>query len=141
MGAVTHNAAAFCTKSINLTIILFMATHQKPQPIIPSLPSYDYQPKLYNGPSLQEVAHLRREYINPVVSTYYQKPIMIVEGSMQYVFDETGKRYLDAFAGIATISVGHCHPSVVKAVQEQSENCSIPAHCIYILPLQNMPRC
>ncbi|NEP39356.1 MAG: hypothetical protein F6K25_05760 [Okeania sp. SIO2G4] len=82
MGAVTHNAAAFCTKSINLTIILFMATHQKPQPIIPYLPSYDYQPKLYNGLSLQEVAHLRREYINPVVSTYYQKPIMIVEGAI-----------------------------------------------------------
>ena len=34
--------------------------------------------------------------------------------------DETGKRYLDAFAGIATINVGHCHPHVVKAVQEQS---------------------
>lgn len=45
---------------------------------------------------------------------------MIVEGSMQYVFDDTGKRYLDAFAGIATINVGHCHPHVVKAVQEQS---------------------
>lgn len=87
---------------------------------IPSLPLYDYQPKPYNGLSLEEVAHLRQEYINPVVSTYYQKPIMMVEGSMQYVFDETGRRYLDAFAGIATISVGHCHPHVVKAVQEQS---------------------
>jgi alanine-glyoxylate transaminase/(R)-3-amino-2-methylpropionate-pyruvate transaminase len=97
-----------------------MATHQKSQSIIPSLPPYDYQPKPYNGPSLQEVAHLRQEYINPVVSTYYKEPIMIVEGSMQYVFDHTGKRYLDAFAGIATISVGHCHPHVVKAVQEQS---------------------
>lgn len=97
-----------------------MVSHQKPQPIIPFLPSYNYQPKPYNGPSLQEVAHLRQEYINPVVTTYYQEPIMIVEGSMQYVFDEKGKRYLDAFAGIATISVGHCHPHVVKAVQEQS---------------------
>lgn len=90
------------------------------QQMIPSLPLYSYQPKPYNGLSLQEVAHLRQEYINPVVTTYYQEPIMIVEGSMQYVFDETGKRYLDAFAGIATISVGHCHPHVVEAVQEQS---------------------
>ena len=63
---------------------------------------------------------VRNQYIHPIVSTYYQQPIMIVEGSMQYVFDETGRRYLDAFAGIATISVGHCHPHVVKAVQEQS---------------------
>ena len=39
---------------------------------------------------------------------------MIVEGHMQYVWDETGRRYLDAFAGIVTISVGHCHPKIVE---------------------------
>jgi alanine-glyoxylate transaminase/(R)-3-amino-2-methylpropionate-pyruvate transaminase len=44
---------------------------------------------------------------------------MIVEGHMQYVFDETGRRYLDGFAGIVTISVGHCHPSVAAKVQDQ----------------------
>src|SRR5437879_1320978 len=38
---------------------------------------------------------------------------------MQYVWDETGKRYLDAFAGIVTVSVGHCHPYVVEKVREQ----------------------
>ena len=86
----------------------------------PSLPPYDYQPHPYRSLSKQEVIDLRRQYVNPVVATYYQQPIMIVEGSMQYVFDETGKRYLDGFAGIATISVGHCHPYVVKAIQEQS---------------------
>lgn len=93
---------------------------QVPQDI-PSIPLYNYQPTPYIGLSKQQVINLRKQYINPVVATYYQRPIMIVEGSMQYVFDETGKRYLDAFAGIATISVGHCHPYVVKAVQEQSE--------------------
>src|SRR5919106_6804833 len=45
---------------------------------------------------------------------------MIVEGHMQYVWDETGRRYLDMFAGIATVSCGHCHPTVVKRVQEQA---------------------
>ncbi|NER33031.1 MAG: aspartate aminotransferase family protein [Oscillatoria sp. SIO1A7] len=87
---------------------------------MPSIPPYNYQPNPYVGLSAQEVIDLRKQYINPVVATYYQRPIMIVEGSMQYVFDEKGKRYLDAFAGIATISVGHCHPYVVKAIQEQS---------------------
>ncbi|NEP83592.1 MAG: aspartate aminotransferase family protein [Okeania sp. SIO3B3] len=87
---------------------------------IPSIPPYNYQPTPYLGISKQEVIELRKQYINPVVATYYKEPIMIVEGSMQYVFDETGKRYLDAFAGIATINVGHSHPHVVKAVQEQS---------------------
>ena len=38
---------------------------------------------------------------------------------MQYLYDETGRRYLDLFAGIVTVSVGHCHPTVVKRVQEQ----------------------
>jgi len=38
---------------------------------------------------------------------------------MQYVYDETGRRYLDLFAGIVTVSVGHCHPEVVRRVTEQ----------------------
>ncbi|EFJ04225.1 hypothetical protein SELMODRAFT_139046 [Selaginella moellendorffii] len=40
---------------------------------------------------------------------------------MQYLYDESGKRYLDAFAGIVTVSVGHCHPEVVQAVIKQTE--------------------
>ena len=46
---------------------------------------------------------------------------MLVEGKMQYVWDETGRRYLDALGGIVTISVGHCHPEVVEAARRQSE--------------------
>lgn len=45
----------------------------------------------------------------------------IVEGKMQYLFDDTGRRYLDAFAGIVTVSCGHCHPDVLDAVIEQSK--------------------
>lgn len=44
---------------------------------------------------------------------------MIVDGHMQYLFDEKGKRYLDAFAGIVTVSVGHCHPKVNDAIEKQ----------------------
>ncbi len=40
---------------------------------------------------------------------------------MQYLYDEDGKRYLDAFAGIVTVSVGHCHPRFVAAVNAQNE--------------------
>ena len=40
---------------------------------------------------------------------------------MQYLFDHTGRRYLDAIGGIVTISVGHCHPHVVQKVKEQTE--------------------
>jgi alanine-glyoxylate transaminase/(R)-3-amino-2-methylpropionate-pyruvate transaminase len=45
----------------------------------------------------------------------------IVEGKMQYLFDESGRRYLDAFAGIVTVSVGHGHPAVVDAVVKQTK--------------------
>ena len=38
---------------------------------------------------------------------------------MQYLFDENGRRYLDAFGGIATVCCGHCHPDVVKAIVDQ----------------------
>lgn len=38
---------------------------------------------------------------------------------MQYLFDASGKRYLDCFGGIVTVSVGHCHPYVVEAVEKQ----------------------
>ena len=40
---------------------------------------------------------------------------------MQYVWDETGKRYLDGLGGIVSISVGHCHPHVVEAGRRQNE--------------------
>lgn len=38
---------------------------------------------------------------------------------MQYLYDENGRRYLDAFGGIATVSCGHCHPDVVEATVKQ----------------------
>jgi alanine-glyoxylate transaminase/(R)-3-amino-2-methylpropionate-pyruvate transaminase len=63
---------------------------------------------------------MRRQYMNPAVFTIYREPLMIVEGFMQYLWDETGRRYLDMFAGIVTVSCGHCHPTVVKRVQEQA---------------------
>lgn len=38
---------------------------------------------------------------------------------MQYLWDETGKQYLDGIAGIVTVSVGHCHPKITARVREQ----------------------
>lgn len=58
--------------------------------------------------------------ISVLTSTLYVQ-LNIVEGKMQYLFDESGKRYLDAFAGIVTVSCGHCHPEVLNAIVEQSK--------------------
>jgi len=87
----------------------------------PTLPPCDFQPQPYDGPSKDAVLDMRREFLTPALVTYYAEPIMIVQGHMQWLFDETGRRYLDAIAGIVTVSVGHCHPKVVEAVREQNE--------------------
>jgi alanine-glyoxylate transaminase / (R)-3-amino-2-methylpropionate-pyruvate transaminase len=85
------------------------------------LPPFDYQPKPYAGPSADEVLRLRKQFLNPGIFLYYKNPIMLVEGRMQYVWDERGKRYLDALGGIVTVSVGHCHPHVVDVARRQNE--------------------
>ncbi|XVF58648.1 hypothetical protein PTKIN_Ptkin07bG0083000 [Pterospermum kingtungense] len=85
------------------------------------LPTFDYQPKPYSGPSADEILEKRKKFLGPSLFYYYQKPLNIVEGKMQYLFDEKGKRYLDAFAGIVTVSCGHCHPEVLNAIMEQSK--------------------
>ena len=97
------------------------------------LPPVNHHPAPYVGPSRDEVIALRQQYISPGLVTYYREPLLIAEGHMQYVYDETGKRYLDAFAGIVTISVGHCHPKVVEKVRQQ---CGALQHAttIYLHP-------
>jgi alanine-glyoxylate transaminase/(R)-3-amino-2-methylpropionate-pyruvate transaminase len=85
-----------------------------------AMPPFDYRPSPYQGPSREEVLALRRRYLNPAVFTLYREPLMIVEGKMQYLFDETGRRYLDLFGGIVTVPCGHCHPTILRRVQQQA---------------------
>lgn len=87
----------------------------------PTLPPFDHQPRPYTGPTAEEVLAQRRQFLSPGLFLYYKKPLMVVEGNRQYVWDETGKRYLDGLGGIVTISVGHCHPHVVAAGNRQNE--------------------
>lgn len=89
-----------------------------------TLPPFDYTPMPYAGPSAEEVLALRKQHLSPGIFHYYKKPIMIVEGKGQYLFDEKGRRYLDGFGGIVTVSVGHCHPEVVAAANLQNETIS-----------------
>jgi alanine-glyoxylate transaminase/(R)-3-amino-2-methylpropionate-pyruvate transaminase len=87
----------------------------------PTLPPSSHTPQKYSGPSAAEVLAQRKQFLSPGLFLYYQKPLMVVEGKMQYLWDETGRRYLDGLAGIVTVSVGHCHPHVLAAAQKQSE--------------------
>lgn len=85
-----------------------------------AMPPFAHRPAPYTGPSKSQVLATRAKHLSPGLLTYYKDPVMIVEGKMQYLFDETGRRYLDAFAGIVTVSVGHCHPKVMAAVNAQN---------------------
>lgn len=88
------------------------------------LPPFDHSPQPYLGPSPEEILALRHTHVNPGIFHYYKKPIAIVEGKGQYLFDHQGRRYLDGFGGIVTVSVGHCHPEVVAAANHQNETIS-----------------
>ena len=61
----------------------------------------------------------RQRLLGRNLSVAYEKPLYIVRGSMQYLYDDEGRRYLDAYNNVA--HVGHCHPKVVAAGQRQME--------------------
>ena len=97
-----------------------MTVAARPAPTIRQMPATSHRPRPYTGPSKAEIVAMRKQYTNPAIFTIYREPLLIVEGHMQWLYDETGRRYLDLFGGIVTVSVGHCHPKVVRAVQEQA---------------------
>ncbi len=55
-----------------------------------------------------------------LMNTYNRQPVAFVRGEGAYLWDENGKRYLDAVAGVAVNALGHAHPKLVKAVSEQA---------------------
>ncbi|XP_046993138.1 alanine--glyoxylate aminotransferase 2, mitochondrial-like isoform X1 [Schistocerca americana] len=87
----------------------------------PEMPPCDYQPKKYTGLHYDKIQEIREDHLVPCIVSYYKKPLLIHDGYMQWLFDHTGKRYLDMFGGVVTVSVGHCHPTVNKAAKEQME--------------------
>jgi alanine-glyoxylate transaminase / (R)-3-amino-2-methylpropionate-pyruvate transaminase len=69
----------------------------------------------------EDVAALRAKHVMPLPAPMYAKPVQIVRGERQFVFDETGKKYLDGFAGVATVSIGHSHPHWLAKIKEQMD--------------------
>src|SRR5262249_2883402 len=69
----------------------------------------------------EELKKKRDKYMVPSIKHLYAEPPHFVKGKAQFLYDETGKEYLDMFAGIVTVSVGHCHPKVLKRTVEQLE--------------------
>ncbi|MDZ7584380.1 MAG: acetylornithine transaminase [Thiobacillus sp.] len=69
-----------------------------------------------------------------LMNTYARQPVAFVRGEGAYLWDETGKRYLDAVAGVAVNGLGHAHPKLVKAIADQA------ATLIHTSNLYRVPR-
>src|SRR5579871_5218662 len=66
-----------------------------------------------------EVMQKHKDYIFPCVVNYYAEPLIADRGEGKYLWDIEGRRYLDFFGGILTISVGHANPKVTSRIKAQ----------------------
>jgi len=66
----------------------------------------------------EEIKKLDEKY---VLNTYNRYPLALVKGKGCWVWDTEGNKYLDMIAGVASSSLGHAHPKLVKAISEQSK--------------------
>ena len=74
------------------------------------------------------------EFNQYVMSTYARFPIALERGEGCRVWDSTGKEYLDFVAGIATCTLGHAHPAMVKAVTDQIQTLHHASNLFYFAP-------
>jgi len=66
-----------------------------------------------------EVLRKNKQYIFPCVVNYYTEPLVADHAQAQYLWDSEGRRYLDFFGGILTVSVGHSNPKVTSKIKQQ----------------------
>lgn len=67
--------------------------------------------------SLEEILRQRQARLGPSLSVSYRRPLKIVRGYKQYLYDQDGQAYLDSVNNVP--QVGHSHPRVVRAIQSQ----------------------
>jgi 4-aminobutyrate aminotransferase-like enzyme len=75
---------------------------------------FNYQTK---RDSLESILSDRKKYIGKSLSISYMKPLKIIRGGLQYLYDQSGDTYLDCVNNVCHI--GHAHPAVVRAAQHQ----------------------
>ena len=65
------------------------------------------------------------------LGTYAKLPIVAVRGEGIFIYDATGRRYYDFYCGHAVTLIGHCHPRVVAAIQEQAAKLIFYSNIVY----------
>ena len=69
--------------------------------------------------SARQLTDKRGKLLGDSYRLFYRKPVHLVRGQGQYLWDAQGEKYLDVYNNVA--SIGHCHPAVVQAVHEQMQ--------------------
>jgi len=95
----------------------FHAAASKVAPIAGRKSSDDSRRTQKKDLTVEEALVARKRLLGGNLSLSYEKPLKIVRGSMQYLYDEAGRAYLDVYNNVPL--VGHSHPRVVRAIQEQ----------------------
>src|SRR5439155_9506189 len=90
-----------CSSDLNPNLLLGIPAHRFPA----------------KEPAFLETLAARQARLGRNLSVSYQHPLKIVRGWMQYLYDETGRAYLDVYNNVPL--VGHSHPRVVQAAQAQ----------------------
>jgi 4-aminobutyrate aminotransferase-like enzyme len=85
----------------------------------------------------KEILDKHKDYLFSWVANYYEEPLVVDHAKGMYVYDAEGREYLDFFGGILTISVGHCHEKVTKAIQEQTQKLQ---HISTLYPTEQLVR-
>jgi len=84
---------------------------------------------------LTELQALERAYAIP---TYVRNPVQFVRGEGVRLWDDEGNEYLDFLAGISVLNVGHCHPRVLAAIQEQLAKLTHVSNLYYTEPAMRL---
>ena len=71
---------------------------------------------------------------NFVFQTYQRQGKALVRGEGVYLWDEDGKKYIDFLAGIAVVSLGHCHPKITEAISRQASTLVHVSNLFYTMP-------
>ena len=85
--------------------------------------------------SLAETQALEQRYL---MRTYRRAPVDFVRGEGSLLWDADGKEYLDFLTGISVCSLGHCHPAVVEAVQDQAGRLMHVSNLFYTEPMARL---
>eukprot|EP00128_Syssomonas_multiformis_P000213 Colp12_sorted_trinity150504_noHs@32530 len=86
--------------------------------------------------STDATATIAKKFENNVVPSYGRYNIALTHGKGPYIWDASGKKYLDAAGGIAVNCLGHAHPEIVETVSKQAAkimHCSNPLGCAVAL--------